>query len=448
MSARDILEAHVLPYLDAAEVGLLDDLNPKQTGKYWTLDCPDCKETHKQRAYYWATGTIVCNRTESCGYTGTIWKYLVESKKLSKQEAFLSLCQAVNIDPDQFKEDNKETIAPAHTAFQQIVRAFAKSNPHEISNFCNDRNLSQDEFNELNYGYYPSAKEVREAFLQKGYSFEEISTLGFVPFTREDERKNNAYFMTGRIIGFWPQAHGFSYWGYLPKNKRKANGNGKGLDEKKYLIASSIKKDIPYSFRALRPKWPVFVEGTIDSDTLNLLGINSGATGFNRITADQAAYIQSKGINHCSFMMDGDFAGLTGAISTIFNCGENNIECWVISTPFKLEDADAMRQNKQYSELYALMDTATKPGEFLANVWVHARNTHDSRYISLITQIENHIPHCLSFISNDFYNQLNFYGYSNVESQLKMKKLAALNNINLDSPEVISALKVIFAEAN
>jgi len=441
MNASEILENHVAPYLDAADSGLLDDLHPKRGSKYWTLDCPKCQSTHKKSAYYWETGAIVCNRIERCQYTGSIWSYLIEYKKMSKQEAFLAMCSAVNVDPSQFEEKN--TKPPVDQAFKQIVRDFAASNPKEIQIFCADRKFTQDDFNTLGYGYYPSANEVREAFFQKGYSFEEISSKGYVPYKQDDERKNNAYFMAGRIIGFWKQADGYSYWGYLAKSKRNPNSDGKRLQDKKYLIASSIKKDIPYSFRGLRPRWPVFVEGTIDADTLNLIGINSGATGFNRITEDQAIYLASKNIKQCTFMMDGDFAGLSGAISTIFNCASQGIECWIITTPFALEDADAMRQNKQYSELFSLMDSASKPGDFLANAWVHSKNTEDSRYLGLISLIEDGIPDSPSFISREFNNQLNLYGYTNMDKYFEINKLRHLEKINFNDPEVIKALNIV-----
>lgn len=450
MKAGEILEELVLPYLDAAESGLLDDLNPKQGSKYWTLDCPgpECRGTHKANAYYWPTGTIVCNRVNSCQYTSSIWKYLVEEKGLSKQEAFLKLCQAVNIDPEQYKDGENEGKAPIHKAFQRIVRDFAEKYPKEVANFCSDRKFTLDDFKALNYGYYPSANEVREALFDKGYSMEEASTTGFIPYKKDDERKNNAYYMTGRIIGFWKQEDGYSYWGYLPKNKRDPNSDGKSLKDKKYLIATGIKKDIPYSYRPFRLDWPVLVEGTIDSDTLNLLGISSGSTGFNRITADQAKYLSSKGVKRLSFMMDGDLAGLSGAISSVFNCANESIECWMISTPFSLEDADAMRQKKQYSELFALLEMAVKPGEFLANVWAHARSTDDSRYLTFLSLIEAKITELPGVIQSDFYNQLNLYGYNDVRTTIEINKLQSIQKIDIKDQAVKDALDVIFKRGN
>ena len=423
MSAGEIIENHVYPFLDAVEVGLLDDLNPGTPGarNTYSLDCPECKE--KKRAYYWPTGAIVCNRIESCGYTGSIWSYLTQHKHLSNKECFDTLCRSVNFDPRSVQSDTSQK-APIGRLFQNVLREFAKQNQPIIQAFSKERQFTADQMSELNYGYYPDPNLVRAALLKAGANISEAAEAGYIPFENTSS-KNNSIFMAGRIIGFWKEPAGkIGYWGYALKKNR--TDNKKSLTSKKYLFNSGGSKNLPYSFRPINFKSTVFVEGMLDSDSLTLLGFASACTGFNKITESQAEELSRKGVGHCKFLTDGDYAGFTGAVSTVLNCSMNDIRCDIALIPTTLDDADKLRADKEYRLISELIDTSYPPGVFLALAWIYSSNHADGDKHNIKELINSRIGGAPSWIKVPFFRELESHGYNDVDKESTERLLAEL----------------------
>ena len=447
LTAGEILSEYVSPYLDAADCGLLSDLNPKSrsgnNGQYWALDCPKCG--HKGRAFYRASGRILCNRKGSCPDSTSVWDYLISptGKGMSNADAFNTLCEAVNVDPKEFST-GKPTAKPASIIFRDVLQGFASQYPGEMTKFANERGFTESELLDFGYGYYPTPELVESALNQAGCNLDEAEKLNFIPKKTTGEY-NNCKNMSGRIIGFWKQPDGtFGYWGYILKEYRTEDKHS--ANSKKYLINNNCSKNAPYSFRNLSRKNPVFCEGMLDSDSLTSMGIPSGCTGFNRITLDQAEYLKTKGLTECTFMTDGDHAGFSGAVNSVINCGKCEILANVVLTPSALDDADNIRRQKLYTVMNELIDNSYSPGTFLANAWAYSKTNDEGDKHNICRLIETEMTFLIDTIKVDFYNQMRLFGYTDIandRTQLKKQLISELLSSAEITPTLLQSIKDI-----
>lgn len=75
METRELL-AEIYQAMDIE--GALPELNPKDKGGYYVLDCPECGDKGHGKAYVYKDnrGYIRCNRRNECGKTLSLWDYV------------------------------------------------------------------------------------------------------------------------------------------------------------------------------------------------------------------------------------------------------------------------------------------------------------------------------------------------------------------------------------
>lgn len=402
MSGTDLsefLNQEVWPYLDAAESGLLDDLNPKTgTNGRYTLDCPECMKP--RRAYYLAGGFIKCNRENQCRYSASIYTYLVENAHYSKREAVLACARAVGKElPKGGKTKNS-----ASRVFRAITRQCLANDEAVIEKACQARNMTRDELLSLELGYFPDLQVLYTAFKDAYIPFEEARAAGYIPYPRSDERKNNAWMFPGRLIGYWRQPDGSErFWG------RSIDDEARG---DKYLFASGLDKSVPYLLSGSLSQLHVAMEGPFDVFAMRSLGINAFGIGGASVLKSQAESVRKRGISRIVHLTDSDLAGISGGVNSVFNGAIHGLDVWVAPLHENMDDPDALRAKGLDHVTISILENAHSPGAFLAHVFNRYRHSPRLQEISLAERIRNEIPKLPEHLQGDYQKASRKFGYA------------------------------------
>lgn len=405
-STNDFLSEEVWPFLDAVDAGFFSDLNPgsKSQNNSYKMDCPKCGE--KRRAFYFTAGLLICDRIENCGYRQAPFAYLVEYKKYSRKEALEACANAVG---KELPKDGsyKKT---ADSVFKALTQKALFGNPELMEIVAKSRSLTIDELKSYEVGFFPNLDVLYEGFKQNKISYDEAREKGYLPYPKNSDVKNNAYFMQNRLIGYWAQPDGsLGFWGRIIDGIESPGQR----DNQKYIFNSGIKKSIPYLLRGSLSQWHVAIEGPFDVFALNQLGLNSFGIGGASIIKSQAATLKERGINRVIHLTDGDFPALAGAVDSIVNCSEIGIECYVAPLGEYLDDPDDLRRKGKDLVSIEVINSAFRPGAFLA----HARNHIYRRYtaphhLRVIDAIDKLLPILPGPVAADYKDTNESMGYT------------------------------------
>lgn len=356
----DFLHDSVYPRMDAAESGLLDTFSPNINGRSsrasYSLTCPNCGRP-KRAFYYPGSAFINCNRRDECGEPTHLWNAIQQSTGLNNKDLLAQLCQLTGATPPQRQNADLPKGAPALAEIvKRITREALFSTPDALAYLTNERGLTTSQIEQIGIGYYPHDTYLRKALAEAGCDLlvaEEWSIL-----QREEDRKAGKNWpMNGRIVGFWRQKDGsLRLWGRTTAKE----GNPK------YYFSVGTDKTQPYGWAGGSVRNPIVVEGTMDRDSLTLMGHNSLAIGGAGVNAAQAAFFAERGVREITHMIDGDRAGVRGAVSTMKNCEPLGVMVYVAQVPDGMDDPDKMRQKGQFTQIKAVIDNAIPGGEFLA----------------------------------------------------------------------------------
>jgi len=357
-TTTEFLHEHVYPNLDAVSAELLAHLNPRNgkggSNSYYSLDCPHCQKAG--RAYYYpGTSSIVCNRKNADCPSTSIWD-AVEVHYSSNKDIFNALCEAANVEPPG-REDNISDEQRTRLKLKKVIIAICQKAHKEhqpAMDYLAGRNFKPEEIQHLGYGYYPSHGYIKEQLLKASMDIKIAQEWGLIP-----GNPDKFWGMNGRFVGFWEQPDGsIRLWGRL---MREPKGR-----EPKYLFAEGMNKSRPYRWQKTYKKMPILVEGTLDADSLQLMGYPGFGVGQYCINVEQAKFLLSQQIYEVIHFADADNAGLEGAIKSIRNCEPLGITVYVVFVAPQYEDADKMRQRGQQDKMKEFIDSAVIAGEFLA----------------------------------------------------------------------------------
>lgn len=350
----------VIPQLDAAEAGLLDEFNPKRKTRYWVMDCPTCQRVGGA-FYYPGHGHVNCSHKKNCGKTVTIWD-LVEGKHGGdRKETFRRLCEAAGVAPPAREGEMTDEHRLAVTTRAALKTALA-SNAAAGHYLEVKRGYSRDIWDRLDLGFYSSARWMEATLRQKGASVDLARSWEILPNPKYPES-----LMADRIVGWWRQPDGgMRLWGRLM---------GDGSDENpKYRYSSGMSRTIPYGFRKPGRNTLAVVEGPMDKCALEILGVPACASGGNCIIPAQALYLAEQGVESLVYVIDADKAGEDGAVSTIRNCESLGITCF-FATPPQGMDVDEMYRAGMQADINAMMETAVNAGALLAKQYLNGGPT-------------------------------------------------------------------------
>jgi hypothetical protein len=397
-STHEFLSKEVWPYLDAVEAGLFDDLKPtsKLSGGNYKMTCPNPKCAKPKRAFYFPGGIIICDRKNECGFRISTFDYLVEFQGFTRKDALEACVRATGKELPKGGTYKKT----ADSVFKRVTKEYLFKNQEILDAVCSSRHILFNELKTYDLGFFPPLDVLYEAFKKEKIPFREAQDLGFLPMPKSAEKKNNAYFLQNRLIGFWKQPDGnHGIWA------RTIDGyESPGQDDNaKYLFSSGISKSIPYMLRGSASQWHVAIEGPMDVLALTQLGMNAFGIGGASIISSQAEVILSHNIKRVIHVTDGDFAGLSGGVDSVLNCAIFNIDCYVSPLGPYLDDPDDLRKQGKDLVTARIIQESFRPGEFLAHTRHHIYKTSKhAGHLKYIDKIDNAMGSLPPHIKSDF----------------------------------------------
>lgn len=366
----EYLRQRVYPELDAAEKGLLDDLNPRPHGRYYSIDCPQC-ETSQSAFYYPGSGVVTCNRRNNCGQTTTgLWE-IVARKESSKRAVLERLCAAAGVPlPDDGRTKTQKTAASLAFDLLNVLREALWTTPEAITYLREERGMTETEIKTARIGYYPHPEHVAKALAARGAHMPSAHEWGII--SDKTARK-----FSGRIVGYWEQPDGsLRLWGrafgrsllpYLHK--------GELVEPEKYEFQYGMVKTIPYRFSGASRRSPlVAVEGPLDVERMVINGIPAIGVGGAMVIEAQAAFLAGKGVSTVVHLTDGDRAGYQGGLKTIENAEPLGISVMIAEVPAGMDDPDKLIASNGTAPLNSLLENAQSAGSFLVkDIVAHAQ---------------------------------------------------------------------------
>ncbi len=221
-STIDLLTHQIYPNLNIREV--LADLNPKDSGSYFTVTCPFCK---KREAYiYKHKQYIQCNRRNKCGRHISLWDYVKEKKQLDNKSTLEELARMANITlpkltpKDIGLEKEKEDMAALYHKLNQYYQYMLRDRPEgqsALEYLTKKRTVARAMIQRFELGYALPAWTHQYEFLKSRHFSEElIIQSGIAKYSRKGRlhdvfRKRVIFPITdlhGRLIGFGGRALG------------------------------------------------------------------------------------------------------------------------------------------------------------------------------------------------------------------------------------------------
>lgn len=342
VSIGEFLEDRVWPELDAADCGLLEELRPQPNGKSYKLNCPSCG---KRRAYYYPAKAIKCNRIESCGYSSSIWNYLIEYQGLQKRDVVKKVCQAVGVEPPDNR--NGEKPSKAVSVDSRVIKILRSAFPECLHSLKERWGYTDADLDMLKRycGFYPSVDFLKSNIPSEMHS--EAERLGWFKSSLQN-----------RLFSFWRQPSGsYGYW-------------ARAIDsaEPKYLFRPGMSKNLPYLSAEASAGLPIIgVEGGRDVLALKLMGYkNVVGVGGSFFMLPQCRFL-AQTHNRIIHVLDGDIAGLKGLIKTLENGAEFGLTFeFVLIPPGSDKDPDDYRRENDQSGFDALFQNRLSAGAALA----------------------------------------------------------------------------------
>jgi DNA primase len=177
------LLSELYPAIDLLEA--VPELNPMDSGEYWTLDCPYCGQ-HEVYAFKKNIGYIVCRGSAESGRAFTLFRYYTEVKNLSTGEAIRMLADLahypLDLKPKDFElyeeEQRKMTLLEeAESLF--VAQLWSNEGGPVMKNLTETRKYTENEIKGMRLGLFPSMERLREHLQKRGYTDTDERDLRF-----------------------------------------------------------------------------------------------------------------------------------------------------------------------------------------------------------------------------------------------------------------------------
>lgn len=427
----ELLHDQVYPRLDAVEADLLTHFDPlpnKGSRLKYTLTCPECERP--RAAFYYPGNTVIhCGRKNNCGAPTRIWNAIQTSTGLDNKALLHRLCELTGTElPGQKNTPQTKGAHSLAESIKRITRDALKAHAPAMAYLTNVRRFSLPEIQQMGLGFYPDDPTVRTALLDANEDLGLAEEWGLVQPV-EDREQHKRWPPTGRLVGFWKQSNGsLKLW----SRDISTPGQDDGLP--KYMFASGLDKTQPYGWNGGSARSPIVVEGTIDKESLQLMGFNALAIGQAGVNANQATFFCERGVLELLHLTDGDRAGHRGAMDTLRNSEPLGITTFFALVPEGMDDVDTLRANGQQETVEALIANAVNGGEFLANQLIMAIDQRTApQYARTVREIMTLRARLTPASALVFDNTLLRYGIKPVPPATEALRIAA-NMLELGLP--------------
>jgi DNA primase len=168
------LLSEIYPEIDLLEA--VPELNPMDSGEYWTLDCPYCGQ-HEAYAFKKNIGYIVCRGSAEFGRAFTLYGYYTDVKHLSAGEAIRIIADLAHYPLDlepkglELYEEEQRKMALLEEAERFFVAELrADDGSRTVKYLTEERKYTEDEIRGMRLGLFSSQERLREHLQKYGYT--------------------------------------------------------------------------------------------------------------------------------------------------------------------------------------------------------------------------------------------------------------------------------------
>lgn len=236
---------------------------------------------------------------KACRQGGNAINFLRNKEGMSFFDAVVWLAKYANIPlpEEQFDPERKQFEQRKQKALQEAVR-FYKMQKHD---YMIRRGCTVEVLDDLNAGYAPGGRALRNHLQQRGYSKEELHQFGLV----NDHGMDSFFYRSVFPI-------------YM--NQRIVDLYGRAVDDKKtqvkhfYLYGTTTLDGLD---RIDPNKKVLLLEGHTDKAVAESFGIKNAVTpgGAHKFNVAHARLLKKKGVKSVVIMFDGDDAGKEGTLA-------------------------------------------------------------------------------------------------------------------------------------
>lgn len=295
------------------------ELDPKDKGDYYNLQCPTCKE-HTAYSYKETKKFAICNRNNNCGATTNLFDYYCGRENLSTGEGLRSLAQLTgymlpNMSPEQLeKYAQKSAQDKLKNDFMTICKTGRITHGGEVVEYLKKRGYTYEEIISMEIGMLPYKEEASKYLIGKGHDPEAVNDL-INSFSRSHPVVIPYKDKNGQIEGYVFRA--------IDKETKPKYLYSKGLLKGNYLFNYD---------RTKREQSLIIVEGILDALILRERGINNVvALGGSSLSDTQLSELLSnKKLKQIILSLDNDPAGAKGTKSIINKLRATDLDIFVV----------------------------------------------------------------------------------------------------------------------
>lgn len=166
METRELL-AEIYQAMDIEAA--LPELNPKDKGGYYVLDCPECGDKGRGQAYVYKDnrGYIRCNRLNKCGKTLSLWDYVQRRERLDQGVTFKRLAELAGYALPSLSPETQERMraAQARAGLLETVLDYFKAQlwatqGRAVLDYLKGRGYTEREIERMELGLFPAPAEL------------------------------------------------------------------------------------------------------------------------------------------------------------------------------------------------------------------------------------------------------------------------------------------------
>lgn len=334
---------------------LLQELEPKDKGKYLELRCPSCEQ---RTAYIYHGGTTIkCNRANECRYSSSLYEYTKNKKGYQRPLDVLRDIADYSrhrLEITGFDEEKYQAKIAKENILEQALIYFKKSlqeSPKALEYLSSKRGYTRDEIEGIDLGYIPSLKALEDYL---------VNTVN-KDYTVNIEHLFNDKRIEGRVSipyrDYLGRLQGFVY---------RALDNS----EPKYLNTKGLKPSEQF-FNMDRNKGEdtlIVVEGYLDALIASYRGLKGFASvGKAQVSEPQIDNAIKLGAKHFILALDQDKAGEDAIKRTLERVNKRGARSYVLTLPEEYKDPDEYLRENKAEDLQELIDHAPSGAKWIAN---------------------------------------------------------------------------------
>jgi DNA primase len=345
----DLLQNRIYPNLNWGEI--LSELNPKDRGAYYLLQCPQCR---KQEAFLYKDKQFIsCNRRNKCGHSVSVWNYIKEKEGFDNKQTLEFLASKAGIELPRITEKDsqvqreKDSLYAVFEKINQYYRYMLTDRPEgePARAYLQKREIVKAMHAAFSLGYaLPSWDHLIKFLKSRSYSEDLISKCGI-----------GRYSKNGRFIDFFRNRlmipiHDF--------RGRVIAFGGRSLDgsEPKYINTPETmifsKRDVLFNLHQAadpirRQESAVLMEGYFDVIAAHQRGVRNTVATLGTAFTLNHALILKRYAKTVYIAFDGDPAGIKAAERAVLLLYEAELTPKIIMFPDGSDPADYLRDHKR-----------------------------------------------------------------------------------------------------